>query len=76
VRELVPGGWGLVGEGALAVGFGACHRNYKETGISRGPKRARGGVDMKKIREIYWTGLIKISKAECGDLILNSLLNR
>jgi hypothetical protein len=73
---LVPGGWGLVGEGALAVGFGACCRNSKETGICRGPKRARGGIDLEKIREICWTGLIKISKAECGDLILNSLLNR
>lgn len=74
MREIIPDGWGLVGKGALAIGFGACGWDFKKTGICRRSKRAIGGIGFEKVREIAGRSSVEISKTKCGNFVLDSLL--
>ena len=74
MREFIPDRWGLVGKGALAIGFGAYGWDFKKTGISRRSKRAIGGIGFEKVGEIAGRSQVKISEAECRNFVLDSVL--
>ena len=51
-RELIPDYRGLIGKGALTIGFSATGWYAEGTSISRGTKLTRGGVQMKEVRDV------------------------
>ena len=51
-RELIPDYRGLMGEGALTIGFSAIGWYTEGTSISRGTKLTGGGVQMEEVRDV------------------------
>ena len=69
MREIIADGWGLVGKGALAIGFGACGWDFKKTGIGERSKRVIGGIGFENVREIAGRSEVEISKAKSVEIL-------
>ena len=67
-------GRGLVGKGAVAIGFGACGWDFKRRVSAEDLRERLGGIGFEKVREIAGRSSVEISKTKCGNFVLDSLL--
>ena len=73
--KVVPDHRTGISEGTPALGFQLRLGNLEEMGISRGTEGPRRNVEVDKLRQIGWSGVVHNMEAERSYLILDSFRN-